>query len=55
MRKIAGSGSESGSMIQKHGSTDLDSDPHKNIGSGTLKATQPISNRGLQRDVVYLG
>ncbi len=29
--KIAGSGSESGSICQRHGSADSDPDPHQNV------------------------
>jgi hypothetical protein len=31
MNKIAGSGSESGSISQRHGSADPDPDPHQNV------------------------
>jgi hypothetical protein len=31
MTKIAGSGSESGSISQRHGSADPDPDPHQNV------------------------
>ncbi len=31
MTKIAGSGSESGSICQRHGSADLDPEPHQNV------------------------
>jgi hypothetical protein len=31
MTKIAGSGSETGSISQRHGSTDPDPDPHQNV------------------------